>query len=220
MNVLQEQQIQRAHETIQHIRRELATIELLGWEVSEGTKQTLTDFDDTYLLLAQNARQIAVLKPDNSPAHEKKLTELLDKENYYVESLAALANTAYQALSAEQLRFFEARQELRKPFEDRIVQADATAKQGYEIVAQGLQDRWQAMGQLYELGRMLAIISEQHNTTPRLAEPERRLPKPFGKKPANTFRAMVEAYLERLGEVLANSEKVPPARIGEDAYSK
>jgi hypothetical protein len=219
MNILQEQQVTAAHGQIVHIRRELSKLEDFGWPPQDIT-QPLRDYDAMRAQLAKNAEAIDELTPANNKAHERQLSELLSKEGYLIESLTSLAGSAAAALAWEESKFFEARETLTQPFKDRAEEADRQAQEAIASLSQALQARWEAMTELAEIQRHLAVISEAHQTTPRIGEPEHRLPKPFAKKPINTFRALVEVYLSRVAEVAANGEAVSPGDLARAVFEK
>jgi hypothetical protein len=213
-------QIENAKSGVANVRRELQEkLIAYGWNPT-AANEPLTNFD-TYLSLLENTSQaIRELKPVPGKDHEKELSALISKEAYFLESLDSLARAAREGLKAEKLAFFAAREEIQKPAKDEIQEADEALQNAVEIFAGAMQKKWRAMLQLRDVNLVLYEISNEHGTSPQLAEPELRLNKPFDKSRVTAFPSFVEKIMARLTAIIGGAENWRPEDVVRGVFEK
>ena len=220
MNQLQEKQISNAKSSIEATKRALSELERFGWQPSRAV-EPLEYFPKYVAMLDKTEKAIQALKPRADQSHEKELTALLEKESYYVETLDALARTAATSLTAEEIAFFEARDQFMQPVKSAITAADEQITMALAVLAEALQVRWTAVGNQHKIMTLMHAISSIHKLEGAYPEPGIiQWQKPFAKMGHFSFPPFVKVFLERVHEVFAGAENWQPVDAAERVFEK
>lgn len=218
MNTEQEYQVKHAEGQVRQVRHTLEELQGFGWKASE-TAKPLQAFDAYRGRLAANQAAIDSLSPLEKNS-KGRLSELLSEENLLVESLGKLAGEAAQALSDEELAFFDARDGLFDGIKAEIDEADNQIQQGLTWLIEGLQNYWRGLVKKQELAQRFQDISQQHSTPETFSAGGVSLPKPFAKLNHPIWGAFVASFCGRLFAILPNMETATPSDAVKTIFEK
>jgi hypothetical protein len=218
MNAEQKYTIDRAEGQVRQIRRTIEELTSFGWNVKETTR-ALQAFDVYRGRLALNQTNIETCSPLDKD-YKTKIQSLLSEENLLVESISKLAVEARQALTDEELSFFQAREGLLDKLTKQIEEADNQVQQGLTWLIDGLQTRWGLMVKRQELAQRFQAIGQAHNTPESFQAGAIQLPKPFMKMNHPIWSAFVASFLGRVSAVLPSMETASPVDAVRTIYEK
>ena len=211
MNAEQARQLFHLDREMLGVQRSFDELAAAGWEV---VGDPLAGYKKHKANLLDSEQGLRTASPE-------KTEVLVIAEAAAFAATSTAARDAEAALKRAELDFFAARDELVKPFDFLIAEADEQLRAAIAGLHAALWARWFWMRDKNSVLRLLFDVSQKHGTTPQVGEPTIRFSKPFAnKKDLNTWSTFCGLFFERLLTIVSNNERTEPVRVGQLVFER